>query len=71
MPLTLLLIRRRRFIEKRRKKQHIKKWRPDHRSLSVRGVGCKKQEKIWMEVWGSPPLEGQRGLGISERLGIR
>ena len=36
-----------------------------HRSLSVRGVGCEKQEKTWTVVWGSIPQERQRRLGIS------
>ena len=36
-----------------------------HMSLSVKSVGCEGQEKLWTEVWGSTPQEGQRRLEIS------
>ena len=36
-----------------------------HRTLSVRGVGCKEQEKTMIVVWGSTPQKGQRGLEIN------
>jgi len=32
-----------------------------HRFNSVRGVGCKEQEKTWTVVWGPNPQQGQRG----------
>ena len=32
-----------------------------YRSCSVRCVECEGQEKIWTEVWGSPPREEQSG----------
>ena len=61
-----MLIRRRGFTEKGRKKRYINKGRPEHRSLSVRGVGCEGLEKIWMEVWCGVPQHwtGRRGLGL-------
>ena len=39
-----------------------------HTSVTVRVVGCGGQQKMWREVCGSTPEEGQRGLGISPIL---
>ena len=39
-----------------------------HMCLSFRGVGCEGREKMWIEVWGCPPQEGQRGLGFNPIL---
>ena len=39
-----------------------------HNSTSVRDVGCDEQEKTRTVVWGSTPVEGQRGLGIGPTL---
>ena len=36
-----------------------------YRYFFVRDVGCEGQDKIWTEVWGSPPQEEQRGLVLS------
>ena len=37
-------------------------------NFMVRDVGCERQDKSLTDVWGSPPQEGQMGLGISPIL---
>ena len=39
-----------------------------HRFLSIKGVGCEGQEKIWTNVFGSLPQERQSGVTISPIL---
>ena len=34
----------------------------------IRDVGCEVHDKIWMDIRGSSPQEGQRGMGISSIL---
>ena len=72
--------KRKEGVQGRKRSRKSKKWRPKRnsdarhgrfdRSLSVRGSGYEWQYKIWTEVWGSTPQEGQRRLGISHILSL-
>ena len=63
--------------KKKKRQRSIKGWSNrksdarrgcSHRSISVRGIGCEGQDKIWTVVWGFTPHEGWRGLRISPTL---